>query len=152
MQQACLDMVLSAQSALNPQCVWSFCFCPTRGCWNVFIAFIGTGILCSGYMCSLPSHPCHSSCISSCCDVLLHCLILGLYHAVHGFLSKLEVWYYIIFLEGFPLWYYKNRHVIYFGYMWNQRLCNVYLDVVLGHDEIFFRHLDGANLIIKLLD
>ena len=34
--------------------------------------------ICSGNMCSLPSHPCHSSCISSCCDVLLHCLILGL--------------------------------------------------------------------------
>ena len=53
--------------------------------------------ICSGNMCSLPSHPCHSSCISSCCDVLLHCLILGLYHAVHGFLTKLEVWYYIVF-------------------------------------------------------
>ena len=74
--------------------------------------------ICSGDMCSLPSYPCHSSRISSCCDVLLHCLILGLYHAVHGFLTKLEVWYYI----GFPtrgcwkvfLWYYKNRHVIYF--------------------------------------
>ena len=26
--------------------------------------------ICSGYMCSLPSYPCHSSCISSCCDVL----------------------------------------------------------------------------------
>ena len=98
----------------------AFCFCPTRGCWNVFIAFIGTGILCSGYMCSLPSHPCHSSCISSCCDVLLHCLILGLYHAVHGFLTKLEVWYYIVFpTRGCwkVLWYCKNRHVIYFGYM-----------------------------------
>ena len=130
--------------------VWSFCICPTRGCWNVFfMAFIGTGIIiclatcvvcqaipaivhvhvhvvkscllckfefvqcsawffdqatglvflylsnqrllecfygiyrdrhfiCSGNMCSLPSHPCHSSCIGSCCDVLLHCLILGL--------------------------------------------------------------------------
>ena len=54
--------------------------------------------ICSGDMCSLPSHPGHSSRISSCCDVLLHCLILGLYHAVHGFLTKLEVWYYI----GFP--------------------------------------------------
>ena len=62
--------------------------------------------ICSCDMCSLPSHPCHSSCISSCCDVLLHCLILGLYREVYGFLSKLEVWYYIIFsnqrfLEGF---------------------------------------------------
>ena len=75
--------------------------------------------ICSGDMCSLPSHPGHSSRISSCCDVLLHCLILGLYCEVYGFLSKLDVWYYIIFsnqrlLEGFPLWYYKNRHVIYF--------------------------------------
>ena len=78
--------------------------------------------ICSGDMCSLPSHPGHSSRISSCCDVLLHCLILGLYCEVYGFLSKLDVWYYIIFsnqrlLEGFPLWYYKNRHVIYFRYM-----------------------------------
>ena len=53
--------------------------------------------ICSGDMCSLPSHPCHNSWISSCCDVLLHCLILGLYHAVHGLLTKLEVWYYIVF-------------------------------------------------------
>ena len=77
--------------------------------------------ICSGDMCSLPSHPGHSSRISSCCDVLLHCLILGLYCEVYGFLSKLDVWYYIIFsnqrlLEGFPLWYYKNRHVIYFRF------------------------------------
>ena len=110
--------------------------------------------ICSGNMCSLPRDPCHSSCISSCCDVLLHCLILGLYHAVHGFLTKLEVWYYIVFpTRGCwkVLWYYKNRHVIYFGYMWNQRLCHVYLEVVvLDHVEIFFSHLDGANLIIKL--
>lgn len=25
--------------------IWSICFCPTRGCWNVYMAFIGTGIL-----------------------------------------------------------------------------------------------------------
>ena len=55
-------------------------------------------LICSGDLCSLPSHLCHSSCISSCCDVLLHALFkLGLYHAVPGFLTKLEVWYFIVF-------------------------------------------------------
>ena len=39
----------------------------------------------SGDMCSLPSHPGHSSRISSCCDVLLQRLMFCLFCEVYGF-------------------------------------------------------------------
>ena len=34
--------------------------------------------ICFGDICSLPSHPCHSSCIRSCCAVLSRYLILSI--------------------------------------------------------------------------
>ena len=56
-------------------------------------------------------------------------------------------------LEGFLYGTIKTGMLYIFGYMWNRRLCHGYLEVVvLDHVEIFFSHLDGANLIIKLLD
>ena len=71
-------------------------FAPDDGMFFYGI-YMDRHVICFGDMCSLPSHPCHSSSISLCCDVLLHCLIYGLYHAVHGILTKLGVWYYIVF-------------------------------------------------------
>ena len=62
------------------------------------MAFKGTGILyVSATFCSLPNHPCHSSCLCSCCEVCLCCLNLSLYQAVHGFFAKATGLVFILF-------------------------------------------------------
>jgi len=53
--------------------------------------------ICSGDMCSVPSRPCRSSCMSSCCNVLLPCLIL-VYTLKCMFFAQARSWYYTILI------------------------------------------------------
>ena len=70
---SCLIMFLCHASAwiCDQPMVLVFLFLSNQRLLEGFCGIIGTGIfICFGDMCSLPSHPCHSSCTCSCCEVL----------------------------------------------------------------------------------
>ena len=69
---SCLIMFLCHASAwiCDQPMVLVFLFLSNQRLLEGFCGIIGTGIfICFGDMCSLPSHPCHSSCTCSCCEV-----------------------------------------------------------------------------------
>ena len=70
---SCLIMFLCHASAwiCDQPMVLVFLFLSNQRLLEGFCGIIGKGIfMCFGDMCSLPSHPCHSSCTCSCCEVL----------------------------------------------------------------------------------
>ena len=79
---SCLIMFLWHASAwiCDQRMVLVFLFLSNQRLLEGFCGIIGKGIfMCFGDMCSLPSHPCHSSCTCSCCEVLF------LYNVMHVF-------------------------------------------------------------------
>ena len=77
--------------------VWSFCFCPTRGCWKVLVAFIGTGI----------SYVSATCVVSQAIPAIVHVYV----HVAHRVLSR------YLFLSIFD-----QAAVLVFLALYNQRL------------------------------